>query len=123
MRTARAIGFLVLALAGAALVWFGAGSIRAARRARTVETAWARSFGPLESITAKFPAHPTNASAHALEESARSLGIELRPRGEQPVEDGPCRSKSFDPPGRNNRRKERGSCRPPPRRSEKLAIS
>src|ERR1035441_4454911 len=96
MRTARAIGFLVLALAGAALVWFGAGSIRAARRARTVETAWAGSFGPLESITAKFPAHPTNAAAHALEESARSLGIELRPRGEQPVEDEPGRPKKSE---------------------------
>src|ERR1017187_3508820 len=96
MRTARAIGFLVLALAGAALVWFGAGSIRAARRARTVETAWAESFGPLESITAKFPAHPTNAAAHALEEYARSLGIELRPRGEQPVEDEPGRPKKSE---------------------------
>ena len=96
MRTARAIGFLVLALAGAALVWFGAGSIRAARRARTVETAWAGSFGPLESITAKFPAHPTNAAAHALEESARSLGIELRPRGEQPMEDEPGRPKKSE---------------------------
>ena len=96
MRTARAIGFLVLALAGAALVWFGAGSIRAARRERTVETAWAESFGPLESITAKFPAHPTNAAAHALEESARSLGIELRPRGEQPVEDEPGRPKKSE---------------------------
>jgi hypothetical protein len=96
MRTARAIGFLVLALAGAALVWFAAGSIRAARRERAVETAWAGSFGPLESITAKFPAHPTNAAAHALEESARSLGIELRPRGEQPVEDEPGRPKKSE---------------------------
>ena len=96
MRTARAIGFLVLALAGAALVWFGAGSIRAARRERTVETAWAESFGPLAEITAKFPAHPTNAAAHALEESARSLGIELRPRGEQPPEDDPGRRKKTE---------------------------
>ncbi len=83
MRTARSIGLFVLALAGAALVWFGAGTIRAARRERTVETAWAESFGPLAEITAKFPAHPTNDAAHALEELARSLGIELRPREEQ----------------------------------------
>jgi hypothetical protein len=96
MRTARAIGFLVLALAGAVLVWFGAGTIRAARRERAVETAWAESFGPLGEITAKFPAHPTNAAAHALEESARSLGIELRPRGEQPVEDEPGRPKKSE---------------------------
>src|SRR5271169_578035 len=87
MRAARAIGFLVLALAGAAVVWFGAGSIRAALRERAVEAAWAESFGPIGEITAKFPAHPTNAAAHAIEESARSLGIELRPRGEQPPED------------------------------------
>src|ERR1700690_4026769 len=87
MRAARRIGFLVLVLAGAALVWLGAGAIRAARGERAVETAWAESFGPLEDIAAKFPAHPTNAAAHALEESAGILGIELRPRGEQPLED------------------------------------
>ncbi len=87
MRTARAIVLLVLSLAAAALVWFGAVSIRAARRVRAVETAWAESFGPLGEMTAKFPAHPTNAAARALEESARSLGIELRPREEQPSEE------------------------------------
>ena len=87
MRTARSIGFLVLALAGAALVWFGAGTIRASRRERAVEAAWAKSFGPLAETPATFPAHPTNDAARALEESARSLGIELRPRGEQSEED------------------------------------
>ncbi|MGZ5428840.1 MAG: hypothetical protein ACXWFS_07510, partial [Thermoanaerobaculia bacterium] len=96
MRTARAIGFLVLALAGAALVWLAAGSIRAARRERAVEAAWAESFGPLGEITAKFPARPTNAAAHALEESARSLDIELRPREEQPPEDEPGRRKKTE---------------------------
>jgi len=96
MRIGRTIGFFVLALAGAALVWLGAGSLRAARHERAVETAWAESFGPLGEITAKFPAHPTNAAAHALEESGRSLGIELRPRGEQPLEDEPGRPKKTE---------------------------
>lgn len=89
MRTARAIGFLVLALAGATLVWFAAGSIRAGRRERAVEAAWAESFGPLAEVTARFPAHPTNAAALALEGSSRSLGVELRPRGEVPPDDEP----------------------------------
>lgn len=96
MRAARTIGLLVLALAGAALVWFAAGSIRAARRERAAETSWAESFGPLGDITAKFPAHATNAAAHALEESASSLGIELRPRGELPPDDEPGRKKTSD---------------------------
>src|SRR5271169_5105411 len=89
MRRGRAIGFLALALAGAAVVWFGAGSIRAAWRVRAAETAWAESFGPLGEMTAKFPARPSNAEAHALEDSAQSLGIELRPRSELPAEDEP----------------------------------
>ncbi len=93
MRTLRAIGFLVLALAGAAIVWFGVGTLRAAQRERAAEAAWAQAFGPLAEITAKFPAHPTNAAARALEENARSLGIELRPRSELPVEDEPGRPK------------------------------
>jgi hypothetical protein len=96
MRAARAIGFLVLALAGAALVWLGAGTIRASRRERAAEAAWAESFGPLAEITAKFPARPTNAAARALEESARSLGIELRPRGEMPPDDEQRRSKKAE---------------------------
>jgi hypothetical protein len=96
MRIGRTIGFFVLSLAGAALVWLGAGSLRAARRERAVETAWAESFGPLGEITAKFPAQPTNAAAHALEESGRRLGIELRPRGEQPLEDEPGRPKKTE---------------------------
>jgi len=91
MRRGRAIGFLALSLAGAAVVWLGAGSIRAASRVRAVEAAWAESFGPLGEMTAKFPAHPTNAPARELEESARSLGIELRPRSELPAEDEPGR--------------------------------
>ena len=96
MRTARAIGFLVLALVGAALVWFGAGTIRAARRERAAEAAWAESFGPLAGITAKFPAHPTNAAAHALEESARTLGIDLGPREEQSPEEELSRPKKTE---------------------------
>jgi hypothetical protein len=97
MRAARAIGFLVLALAGAALVWLGAGTIRASRRERAAEAAWAESFGPLAEITAKFPAHPTNAAARALEESARRLGIDLRSREEQPPEDDPGHQKTAKP--------------------------
>jgi hypothetical protein len=89
MRTARAIGFLVLALAGAALVWFGAGTIRASRRERAAEAAWAETFGPLAEIPARFPAHPANAAARALEESGRTLGIELRPRNELPPDEEP----------------------------------
>jgi hypothetical protein len=96
MRTARTIGFLVLALAGAALVWFSAGTIRASRREQAVEAAWARSFGPLADIPAKFPAHPTNVAAHALEESARTLGIELGPREEPSPQDELSRPKKTD---------------------------
>src|SRR5512132_2399110 len=96
MRTARTIGFLVLALAGATLVWLGAGTVRASRRERAAEAAWADSFGPLGEITAKFPAHPTNAAARAVEESAGKLGIELRPRGEMPPDDEPGRRKKTD---------------------------
>jgi hypothetical protein len=96
MRIGRAIGFFILALAGAALAWLGAGSLRAARRERVAETAWADSFGPLRDFTAKFPAHPTNEVARSLEESARSLGIELRPRAEQAVEDETGRPKKTE---------------------------
>ena len=96
MRTTRAIGFLVLALAGAALVWFGAGTIRAARRERVAEAAWADSFGPLRDFTAKFPAHPTNEAARALEGAALTLGIEMRPRGEQPADDESSRPKKTE---------------------------
>jgi hypothetical protein len=39
MRIGRTIGFLVLALLGAALVWLGAGSLKAARRERAAEAA------------------------------------------------------------------------------------
>jgi len=96
MRTVRAIGLLIVATAGAALVWFAAGSIRAAWRGRAVETAWAESFGPLGEMTAKFPARPTNAAARALEDSARSLGIELRPREEQPPDEESSRPEKTD---------------------------
>jgi hypothetical protein len=96
MRIGKTIGFFVLSLAGVALVWFLAGSIRAARRERAVETAWAASFGPLGEIKAKFPEHPANGAAHALEESARTLGIDLRPREEQSPEDEPGRRKKTE---------------------------
>jgi hypothetical protein len=96
MRIGKTIGFFVLALAGVALVWFFTGSIRAARRERAVESAWAESFGPLGEMAAKFPAHPTNVEAHALEESARTLGIDLRPREELSPEDEPGRPKKTE---------------------------
>ena len=47
-------------------------------------------------ITAQFPAHPTNAAAHALEESARTLGIDLGPREEQSPEDELSRPKKTE---------------------------
>ena len=97
MRAARATGLLALALAGAGVVWIGAGSIRAARRERAVEASWAESFGPLGEMTAKSPAHPTNAAAHAIEASARSLGVELRPHSELPAEDEPGRPEKTAP--------------------------
>jgi hypothetical protein len=96
MRIGRTIGFFVLAVVGAALVWLGAGSLKAAQRERAAEAAWAESFGPLGDLAAKFPAHPTNDAARALEESARSLGIELRPRGEQNNEDESSRPKKTE---------------------------
>jgi hypothetical protein len=96
MRIGRTIGFFVLAVVGAALVWLGAGSLRAAQRERAAEAAWAESFGPLGDLAMKFPMHPTNDAAHALEGSARSLGIELRPRGEQSLEDESSRPKKTE---------------------------
>jgi hypothetical protein len=96
MRIGRTIGLFVLAVVGAALVWLGAGSLRAAQRERGAEAAWAESFGPLGDLTVTFPAHPTNDAAHAVEESARSLGIELRPRGEQGGDDESSRSKKSE---------------------------
>jgi hypothetical protein len=96
MRIGRTIGFLVLALLGAALVWLGAGSLKAARRERAAEAAWEASFGPLGDLTARFPAHPTNETARAVEEAARTLGIEMRPRGEQPADDESSRPKKTE---------------------------
>ncbi|MGZ6988294.1 MAG: hypothetical protein ACXVH0_04980 [Thermoanaerobaculia bacterium] len=96
MRLGRTIGFFVLAVVGAALVWLGAGSLRAAQRERAAEAAWAESFGPLGDLPARFPAHPTNDAAHAIEESAQTLGIELRPRGEQGAEDETSRPKKTE---------------------------
>lgn len=96
MRIGRTIALFVLALAGAAAVWFFAGSLRASRRERAVETAWAASFGPLGEIVAKFPAHPRNEAARSLEESARGLGIELRPRAEQAAVDETSRPKKTE---------------------------
>lgn len=87
MRIGRTIGLLVLAVLGAGLVWLGAGSLRAARRERAAEAAWEASFGPLGDLTARFPAHPTNETARALEDAARTLGIEMRSRGEQTAEE------------------------------------
>ncbi|MEO8585844.1 MAG: hypothetical protein ABI584_06765 [Acidobacteriota bacterium] len=81
------MGFLVLALLGAALVWLAAGSLNGARRERAAESAWVASFGPLGDLTARFPAHPTNDAARALEEAARTVGIDLTPRGGQPLDD------------------------------------
>lgn len=96
MRIGRTIGFLVLALLGAALVWLAAGSLRAARRERAAEAAWDASFGPLGFLTERFPARPTNETARALEGAARTLGIEMRPRGEQPADDEPSRPKKTE---------------------------
>ena len=96
MRIGRTIGFLVLALLGAGLVWLAAGSLKAARRERAAEAAWEESFGPLGDLAAKVPAHPANETARTLEESARTLGIEMRPRGEQPADDEPSRPKKTD---------------------------
>ena len=95
MRIGRTIGFLVLALVGAALVWLGAGSFKAARRERAAEAAWEASFGTFGSLTARFPARPTNETARAIEDAARILGIELRPRGEQ-ADDDPSRFKKTE---------------------------
>jgi hypothetical protein len=96
MRIGRTIGFLVLALVGAALVWLGAGSLKATRRERAAEAAWEASFGPLGDLAVRFPARPTNETAHALEEGARMVGIEIRPRGEQPAQDEPSRPKKTE---------------------------
>jgi len=96
MRIGRAVGFFVLALVGAVVVWLGAGSLRAARRERVAEAAWAVSFGPLRDFTARFPAHPTNEAARSLEGAARTLGIEMRPRGEQPADDESSRPKKTE---------------------------
>jgi hypothetical protein len=84
MRIGRTIGFLVLALAGAALAWLAAGSLKAARRERVAVAAWEATSGPAGNLTVRFPARPTNETARALEEAALRLGIELRTRGEQP---------------------------------------
>lgn len=94
MRIGRTIGFLVLALLGAALVWLGAGSLKAARRERAAEAAWGASYGPLGDFTTRFPARPTNEMARALEDAARTLGIEMRPRGEQPDDESSWRKKT-----------------------------
>ncbi len=96
MRIGKTIGFLVLALLGASLVWLAAGSLRAARRERAAETAWEASFGRLELLTERFPAHPTNETAHALEDAGRTLGIEMRPRGEQPLDEEMSRPKKTE---------------------------
>ncbi|MDL2717916.1 MAG: hypothetical protein PT977_09190 [Acidobacteriota bacterium] len=96
MRIGRTLGFLVLALLGAGLVWLAAGSLHAARRERAAESAWVASFGPLGDLTSRFPARPTNETARVLEQSVRSVGIELRPREEQPEEDEPGRPKKTE---------------------------
>ncbi len=96
MRIGRTIGFLVLALVGAALVWLAGGAIQAGRRERAAEAAWETSFGPLGALTARFPARPTNETARALEQSVQSLGIELRPQAEMPAEDEPGRPKKTE---------------------------
>ena len=87
MRIGRTIGFLILALVGAGLVWLAAGSLKAARRERAAEAAWEASFGPLGDLTVRFPPRPTNEAARALEVASRTLGIELRNRGEQPEDE------------------------------------
>ncbi len=84
MRIGRTIGFFVLAFCGAALVWLAAGSYRAASRERSVEAGWEVSLGSLGDIARRFPPHPSNEAARALQESSQALGIELRPRGELP---------------------------------------
>lgn len=96
MRIGRTIGFLVLALVGASLVWLAAGSLKAARRERASLAAWETSFGPLGDLSTRFPPHPSNETARALETAALTLGIELRPRGEQPVDDEPGRPKKTE---------------------------
>lgn len=96
MRIGRTIGFLVLALVGASLVWLAAGSFKAARRERAALAAWETSFGSFGSIPTRFPPHPTNETARALETAALTLGIELRPRVEQPVDDEPGKPKKTE---------------------------
>ncbi|HEX7528480.1 MAG TPA: hypothetical protein VF425_05170, partial [Thermoanaerobaculia bacterium] len=68
MRIGRTIGFLVLALLGAALVWLAAGSLKAGHRERAAEAAWEASFGSLGLLAERYPAHPTNEAAHAIED-------------------------------------------------------
>lgn len=96
MRIGRTVGFFLLALLGAALVWLAAGSLKAARRERAAEAAWEASIGPLGDVTTRFPTRPTNETARALEQSARNLGIELRPREEKPLEDEPGKAKKTE---------------------------
>ena len=96
MRIGRTIGFLVLALLGAALVWLGAGSLKAARCEQAAEGAWGAPSGSLGGLTTQFPARPTNEAARALEGAARTLGIELLPRGEQPADDEASRPKKTE---------------------------
>ena len=87
MRIGRTIGILLVAFVAAAFVWLEAGSWRASRRERAAVTAWEASFGPVGELAARFPAHPTNESARALVDAATTLGVEMRPRSEQPDED------------------------------------
>lgn len=96
MRIGRTIGFLVLAILGAALVWLLAGSLKGGRRERAAEAAWEASFGRLALMAERFPARPTNETARALEDAARSLGIEMRPRGEQPADEEMSRPKKTE---------------------------
>jgi hypothetical protein len=96
MRIGRTIGIFVLALVGAALVWFAAGSLKAARRERAAVASWEASFGLLGDLVVRFPAHPANETARTLEDAARGLGIELRSRGEQPADEEPSRPKKTE---------------------------
>jgi hypothetical protein len=96
MRIGRTVGFLVLAALGAALVWLGAGSLKGARRERSALASWEASLGPLGDIVARFPSRPANESARAVEDAARALGIETRPRGEQPGDDEQSRPKKTE---------------------------
>jgi hypothetical protein len=79
MKLWKALALTALLAAGAGLVWLAGSTVWAAWRETRAVEAW-RSIGePLPALAASFPKTGTNAAAHALETSARALGIRLEP--------------------------------------------